>query len=240
MSSSSVATLRHPLQARSEASLERLVGAARELLDREGFGELTVARIARRARSSVGVFYSRFAGKQALLEHLAEVYAAEAHAAVRAFGAARDGSAPGGPAQALADPAEGLADEVRAVVDFAVAFHRERAGLIRALLQEARGHPAGPVARRVRGLKALPPTIERRLLLHRAAVSHPEPARAVADGFFLVVAAVRERVLFGEGAAAGGAAGDEGLADLLARAWLALLDPEAGAATPPGRGALYS
>jgi AcrR family transcriptional regulator len=218
-----------PKQARSEGSLARIVRAAREMLDEEGFAELSVARLARRAGSSVGAFYGRFADKQALLEQLAEVYSEEAQAAVKAFG---EGAAAG----------DGLAGEVRAVVDFVVRFHRERAGLVRALLLEARLRPKGRVAERVRRMKALPPTLERRILAHRSAIGHPEPARAVAEGFFVVVSAVRERVVFG---AEGYGEADPGFAEVLASAWLAILGAAGGGARGGGRAearapALYS
>jgi AcrR family transcriptional regulator len=227
-----------PKQARSDASLARILKAARELLETSSFEELSVAGLARRARSSVGAFYGRFADKQALLEQLAEVYAGEAHAAVQAFAGAR--------AQGAGD----LEGELEAVVDFAIHFHRERAGVVRALLLEARARPGGRVAERVRRMKALPPTLERRILAHRAAIAHPDPEWAVAEGFFVVLAAVRERVIFGGEWGAemrkaakerGPGPGDEaGFAELLTTAWMAILRAPRGHPAAPTRPALYS
>ncbi len=215
--------LRQPRQARSQASLRRIVDAARELLETEGFEGLTVARIARHARSSVGVFYSRFGDKRALLEHLAEVYAQEAQVAVQEFVRSRSGGDP-------RSGRSGLELEVRALVTFVERFHRERAGMLRALLQEARARPEGPTATRMRGLKALPPSLARLLLSDRDRIGHRDPAAAVAQGFFLTVSAVRERVLFGEGELLG-----EGqLAELLTAAWMALLAGDSGSG--PGSG----
>lgn len=212
--------------------------AARELLEEGGFEGLAVARLVRRARSSVGAFYGRFEDKHALLERLAEAYAEEAHTAVQAFAGGQDRGA------------GDLPGELRAVVDFAVRFHAERAGLVRALWLEARARPEGRVAERMRRMKALPPTIERRILLHRAAIGRPDAERAVAEGFFVVLAAVRERVLFGAEwttavAEEAGAAGERGVDDerfaaLLATAWLAILGAPEARPARGRRSGLYS
>jgi AcrR family transcriptional regulator len=228
--------INRPRQARSERTRRRIVAAARELLEGGSFDELGVARIARRARSSVGAFYGRFPDKQALLLHLAEVYAEEARQAMQGIGRRR------GDERGEADGTRGarLAAEVRSVVGFVVGFHRERAGLVRALLLEARARPAGRVAESVRRMKGLPTTLERRILEHRAAIGHPEPARAVAEGFFVVLSAVRERVVFGVSATAeGGLAGDGDLVELLSACWLAVLRPTGEGAGVSGT-ALYS
>ena len=61
-----------PKQSRSRRTLERIVGAALEILDSEGPDGLTVQAIVERADSSVGSFYARFSGKEDLLEYLGE------------------------------------------------------------------------------------------------------------------------------------------------------------------------
>jgi AcrR family transcriptional regulator len=61
-----------PKQARSEESLRRLLDAAESLIGERGFGEMSIADIARRARSSVGGFYARFRDKDELLLALHE------------------------------------------------------------------------------------------------------------------------------------------------------------------------
>ena len=66
-----------PKQARSEESLRRLLDAAESLIDERGFGEVSIADIARRARSSVGGFYARFRDKDELLLALHERFVAE-------------------------------------------------------------------------------------------------------------------------------------------------------------------
>jgi AcrR family transcriptional regulator len=61
-----------PKQARSEESLRRLLDAAESLLEEKRFGEISIADIAKRARSSVGGFYARFRDKDELLLALHE------------------------------------------------------------------------------------------------------------------------------------------------------------------------
>ncbi len=50
--------------------MERILGAAEELLREKPFDGVTVAEIVRRADSSVGAFYARFPAKAALLSAL--------------------------------------------------------------------------------------------------------------------------------------------------------------------------
>jgi len=61
-----------PKQSRSRRTLERLVGAALEILEAEGPDALTVQAIVERAGSSVGSFYARFSGKADLLDYVGE------------------------------------------------------------------------------------------------------------------------------------------------------------------------
>lgn len=64
--------IRPPLQARSRETLGRLLAAAREMLEATDWGELAVTDLCRRASSSVGSFYARFPGKDALLDSLSD------------------------------------------------------------------------------------------------------------------------------------------------------------------------
>jgi AcrR family transcriptional regulator len=72
-------TLLHPPQQdRSRRTLERMLAAARALLEAEGADALTITGITRRARTSVGSFYARFDGKEQLLRYLGEAALDEA------------------------------------------------------------------------------------------------------------------------------------------------------------------
>lgn len=57
-------------QARSRRTAEKIVAAAVDLLGEKGFEEMSVAEIAGKAGVSIGGFYARFPGKQALLDYL--------------------------------------------------------------------------------------------------------------------------------------------------------------------------
>jgi len=59
-----------PQQARSKKTLERIVRAALDILEKDGPDGLTVQTVVSKARSSVGSFYARFKGKEDLLEYL--------------------------------------------------------------------------------------------------------------------------------------------------------------------------
>ena len=64
---------RVPAQARSRATLNRLVEAAETVLEREGPDGLMVSTIVDEAGVSVGSFYGRFDGKEELVRYVAEV-----------------------------------------------------------------------------------------------------------------------------------------------------------------------
>jgi AcrR family transcriptional regulator len=58
--------IRPPQQQRSRASFERVLEAATELLNEEGYQGFTLAEVSRRARVSIGSIYARVSSKDAL------------------------------------------------------------------------------------------------------------------------------------------------------------------------------
>ena len=66
------ASINPPQQKRSRRTLERIVTASLEILAADGPAGLTVQRVVKRARSSVGSFYARFEGKEDLLDYIGE------------------------------------------------------------------------------------------------------------------------------------------------------------------------
>lgn len=60
-------TVRPPKQRRSRESFERVLDAARQLLEENGFEGFTVQEVAARANVSVGAIYERFGSKETLL-----------------------------------------------------------------------------------------------------------------------------------------------------------------------------
>jgi len=203
-----------PRQARSEASLGRLVRAAEEVLREKSFDEAALAEIAARAGVTTGVFYGRFKGKDALLRHLEErVYEAQAaFVAAQVERLAAEGGAP-------------LATLVFDLLTGATAFYREHRGTLRALDLRARSDRALRArmdeANR-RTLAALAPAVEAR----RGEIRHPGPSQAFPFAMLLVGNTLREAVLFDTPWLAEAGWSDPKLARELTRAFLAYLGVE--------------
>ena len=206
--------LRSPQQARSRDTLRRILEATRKLLNEKTFAEISVTEITKRARSSVGAFYTRFPDKKALLDHLDELYAREVIAA----------------AEELSRPERwvgaSLADIVEAAIGFMVRFHRERPGLLRTLILEARQRPGGAFGERTERMKARIPGLLQILLRRKDDIHHPDPERAVTMGFVMVFSALRETILFPEALPEGAVSDDEELIRELTRAYLTYLQAE--------------
>ncbi|MFD3762156.1 TetR/AcrR family transcriptional regulator [Streptomyces sp. NPDC058622] len=66
------ASYREPLQARSAATLARVLRAAEEIVSTSGLEEMTIAGVAQRAGVSVGTIYRRFEDKEQLVTALTE------------------------------------------------------------------------------------------------------------------------------------------------------------------------
>ncbi len=118
--------IRRPVQDRSRATLQRLAGAAAQLLEERPWHQISIAEIVATASSSVGSFYARFPDKAALLDFLDERYTGEVlalHGQIK---------------ELIANQAPDLGELVAQLVCELVRFHRRRRGLIRALVQRAR------------------------------------------------------------------------------------------------------
>lgn len=94
--------LQRAAQPRARRSALALRDAARQVIARDGYAAARVADIAQQAGRGIGTFYSHFAGKEALLEALAEDFRAELAARIQ----------PPGPGDA--DPVANLHATVRA------------------------------------------------------------------------------------------------------------------------------
>ena len=76
--------VRPPQQERSQRTLERLLDAAEAIILEEGVEAANVAAVAKRAKSSVGAFYARFADKETLVRAVCERFAVQARATMDA------------------------------------------------------------------------------------------------------------------------------------------------------------
>lgn len=183
--------VRPPRQERSRKTLERIVGAALEIIEEEGVRGVTVSAVVERARSSVGSFYARFEGKEDLLHYLEERVWRKAR---RRWEKARRERQWG---------ALDLEGVVRSMVELLVRIHREDAGTRRALGRDAVGEALGEEARRFHALLAT--EVRDLLLLRRDSIQHPSPERAARVAYGWAVGGIRELLRTGK-------RGDEALA----------------------------
>jgi AcrR family transcriptional regulator len=202
--------LRAPKQRRSEATLGRIVDAARRLLAEKPFDEIPIHEIVAEAGASVGAFYARFGDKEGLLEHLREAAAKESDDEAQRILASRDWeSAP-------------LDLVARELIRGLVRRHRANTGTLRALASRRMSSGSSGEWRENPALQpaALVELIKRR----RSEIAHPDPDVAVHLGLSMVTSAVRDRVLFPElSSAAPSPVTDAVFADELTRAFLGFL-----------------
>jgi AcrR family transcriptional regulator len=211
--------LSHPThQPRAKQTSDAIIAAGLELLRERDFAAVSVAEIAERAGVSVGGFYARFEGKEALLHALAAEVIADCSGTLdRAFAPSRMARA----------SVEGV---VRAYVRVMITKFREHRSAIVQIIRHARaGDPLHGLAVRdfndhVHG--------RLRALLHerRHLIAHQDPETAVNIGLFLVSAAAREGVLGDNLRAYPIKVTDAMLINELTRAYVAYLQPNAARA----------
>ncbi len=166
--------VRAPQQARTREGLARLLDAAEALVVARGFDDVGIAEIARRAGSSVGAFYRRFADKDGLLHALHERFCNEARAT----------------ADAALAPARWSGAATEAVVHeftrFLVQVFREREGFFRAILQRG---AADPVVRERtdRLFEHLADRLAALLRGRRGDIAHGDPRLAATVGLRVVI-----------------------------------------------------
>ena len=205
--------MKPPRQARSRATLDRLLEATAELLAERRFEEATLAELVRRAGSSVGAFYARFESKQALLRYFDEQLFKRGRALWEEFLAPE--SWRGASAATIV---------TRVVARFVESRRRHR-GLLRSLALYVRSRPAPDFAARAARLnRFVTRRLARLLLLRREQIGHRDPERAIAFGLLLLDSATREAILFEKAGLSPGRLTDRDLAAELTRALLAYLE----------------
>ena len=173
-------------QARSRLTLHRLLSAAEALLEHGGLEAATVPAIAEAAGVSVGVVYRRFPDKDALLREVYgrffSIYGEQNRARL----------------QSLATIDLPLPKIARGIIVGMTEGHRQRRGLLRALIRYARTHrdPDFRAAARQMNRETMHAII---LLLmpHREEIAHPDPRKAIELGL-LAVAATLQNILLEE------------------------------------------
>lgn len=158
-----------PLQARTHATLEKLLDTAEAMLAERSFDEISISELASAAGSSVGAFYRRFKDKDGLLHALQDRFMTEALET----------------AEAALDPARwdglGITEIVHETLAFLTEVLVERRGLDRAVyvrsltdqtFREASSRVTLHTMRRMTEL----------VLARREEISHPKPEVAVEVG----------------------------------------------------------
>jgi len=211
-----------PKQARSEATLHRLLDAAESLIEEKGVGDVSVPEIVRRAGSSVGGFYARFKDKDELLRALEERFLGEMRELL----------------DELAAPVrwEGatIADIVRAGVATLLRVFRERRPLLVAFMaRAARG--SGPEVEQILGFRREVSARFVALLSARTEdLAHPEPRIAVDLAIQLVFGLMHQLIVFGDVHVGDRRLAEDELAEELVRAVLGYVGyPGAFQATGP-------
>jgi len=179
------APLPPPRQERSRRTLERLLVAVEELLDERLFEALSMADVAARAGVSVGTIYTRFRTKEELLPALFERHDAAVGERVGAF------------LEKLAGE-RGLRARIERLVDFAVSYHREHRGLLRALTMYVRAHPESVPARTYAERSAQYRAVAEVLVADGRGIRHADPVAEAEFTLGVVNSVCREQVLFDE------------------------------------------
>lgn len=181
-------SFRPPRQARSVATLDRIVRAAQELFAERGFDQTTVDDIVARAGSSKGSFYSRFADKDALLAYLGGECLVRAKATwAEQFDPDRVAGTP-------------LAEVIDEFVGRLLDEYQEQRSVLRALVLEARLHPGNEFERMTDDLDAHVRDTLAALLAARAdEIAHGDPGQAARVGLLMLDATLREAVMFANG-----------------------------------------
>jgi len=216
-----LATVDRPKQARSERTLQRILSAARDLIEEKGLADASIPEIVRRAGSSVGGFYGRFKDKNELLRALEERFFHEMSERV-------DG---------LADATRWRQASLRTVVEACASellqIVRDHRNLIAAFYHRATSD-AVSLAGAVRFQSSVSERITALVLARSEPLSHPRPAVAVELAVHYAFGLMLQLVLAGEIRAGQHSLSDEELHGELVRNFLCYIGaPAEGALENP-------
>lgn len=176
-----------PKQERSRRTLRRIADATETLLERHGPAGVTVHDVIATAGTSVGSFYARFDSRDAAVAYVRDRHWSQVRALWAQF---LD------PEHWTRVPAgRVIAEVVRRYVRVVLADHR----LVRAFLRELLEHENGAQLEWIRSMDDEVAGLMRRLIEARSSeLRHSDPGEAAEQGFRVVLAAVRDYVLFGD------------------------------------------
>lgn len=171
-------------QARSRATLERLLKATAEILEEGGLDAATLPRIAARARLSPATVYRRFPDKDALLQEAFRRFFEEIYQWDQEnYRPERWEEVP-------------LAEMARRIFRDMLERNRQRAGLMLALARYVARHPKAAFRRQAQKQQVLSfQNLIRLFLLRQQEIRHPEPAVALQFGLLAVGALMRDLII---------------------------------------------
>ncbi|MFG0284303.1 MAG: TetR/AcrR family transcriptional regulator [Phycisphaerales bacterium JB039] len=182
-SSSAIPGVTPPQQERSRETYERILDAVERLLLDRDFAQLRIEDALAEADVSIGSFYARFSGKEALLPALVERYRVDVERLMQA------------PELRLAADAS-LEARAKAFVQTRVRRFQRRKGLLRALVIEQRRSP-GPHHRELQEVARRANEQVVALFMPRAQEIHGDARQTILRAMYFVSAICRDRILFG-------------------------------------------
>ena len=201
-----------PLQARSYESMHRMLDAAEVLLEECSFDELSIQDIVHKAKTSVGVFYARFEDKEGMIAALVERHQDQV---IEELQRRREEKF---------DRLEGL---IRHRVRYLIRLYRGKPGLYRALVLRGHEHPDWRYGNEKERGKLSVAQFAESVAQYNDEVGHPKPKQAAQLAFMVVLATLREKILFGDGTASQLRMGDRTLEHELVRLVLRYLEVKA-------------
>lgn len=175
---------KRPQQARSQATLERLLDAAEGLLRQKKFADITVDEIVTAAHSSVGAFYKRFSSKAELLPFLLERLQSRQLESIEAF--VSDSQWAG----------VGLHDRVSLFTNILQKSYTQNHGLVRALVTRQFSDRAELPPDEIRKARKIVDLISGWILECADEINHESPGDAVRVGMFVAVTSLQVGILF--------------------------------------------
>ncbi len=185
-----------PRQRRSHETLERVLDAAESLIRERGFESMTIAEVVQLSGSSVGSIYARFNNKIGLLQAVQVRYHARVQNAIFAAFSGDHGKD------------ESLDEAVARIVREMSRHVLSDPQLFRAFVVQAVFDP-GVRARGERVNAERRDKVTEILLTHRDEIRHPDPEKAARWVYSMLMAALRERVTYGERGELSGEFSDE-------------------------------
>lgn len=204
-------SVKPPLQKRSLASMNRLLDATEKLLADQSFDAITIQDVVKAAKSSIGVFYSRFEDKEALLVALVERHQSAMIETMEDYKSDRweDVS---------------VTQIVRGRVSGLIKRYRKNRGLYRTLVLRGHAQPDWRYDDAETREKLGVGTFVALLASHRGEIGHRNLKRAAALVYVMMLGTLRETILFSDGTASALKISDRALENELVKMILTYLE----------------